>query len=67
MKARVHISRDLATLRPPLRWRWFVELHGPGQHGHLFAFDKVGQLTPLRARLDFLRHGLKWLLKAWWL
>lgn len=65
MKASVHISRDLATLQPPRKWRWYVELWGPGQNGHLFAFDKIGHLTPWGARIGFVRHGLKWLLRAW--
>jgi len=66
MKATVSISRDIAALPPRRRlWRWYVLLWGPLQNGHMYAHDKVGSRTPVGAVYQFVRHGLKWLLKAW--
>lgn len=65
MKARLSISRDLATLYPPCRWRWYILLTGPGQHNHIFMFDHEGQGSRVGAFLDFLANGLPWLIRAW--
>ena len=65
MKAIIEISRELGTLRPPLRWHWFVTLWGPGQGGHIYAHNVNGYLTPIGCACGFLRHGLGKLIKAW--
>ena len=65
MKAALEITRELATIHPPLRWHWFVVLTSTYQGGHIFASQKIGSVTRIGAFFDFLRHGLIWLIRAW--
>jgi hypothetical protein len=59
------ISRAIATLKPPLRWYWYVELWDKGQGGHVYAMDNIGYVTKWGCVWGFMRYGLVWLIRAW--